>query len=98
MNWCRDQRCGPQKWYNASLVMIDECLQNATPFRYETESGFALETFNHVLPTYCPDTQTLGWFDFADPQVQLIFTNLLSNPNRWRDVEKAAADAAARLN
>jgi hypothetical protein len=37
--------------------------QRGQPFRYETESGFAVETFNPVLSVFNPEFNSLGWYD-----------------------------------
>lgn len=39
--------------------------ENANVFRFETESGFIVETSNDVLPVFNAETESLAWFDLV---------------------------------
>lgn len=51
---------------------------NVKPFRYETQSGFVVETRNSVLPLFNADDRSIDWYSFVQPSHADSYLFLLS--------------------
>jgi hypothetical protein len=51
--------------YGEFNVAAPNLLESANAFRYETQSGFVVETRNNVLPFFNADDRSLYWHDFT---------------------------------
>jgi hypothetical protein len=53
---------------DATYVTFNEIfrdgIESAHTFQYRTDSGFAFETFNKVLPVFNAEEQSVGWYNF----------------------------------
>jgi hypothetical protein len=68
-----------------------EDVQPAKVFRYETESGIAVETYSRALPVFNADDRSFDWYDLAS--VPLANLNSLRVPLQWTRVHWFSDDA-----
>jgi len=65
----RADRHGLKRVILALLPMEITSLEDPRVFRYETQSGFGIETLDPVLPVFDPDEKSVHWYDFAPPSL-----------------------------